>query len=313
MPLNIMARWSKMPNKPLMAGPTPQRHRSGPGNPPLLSRSRGTGARSNGSPFNQPDPGFAMLRSVASSGETLSFRAPERLELFPTPVTFWRWPDAADRHPEIIAAIRRRLYVAARCALADRHNWNSAPDVPQWPEPAVQSLVRWVASQTQAATLGWREGIGPGSFGAWRMSGWANVASPNAFGVRRHHASRNWHWTAYYAVDHPSVLTFEDRGFGIDLREAAIRRSRRVTLQPGQLAVFPAWLEHRVEPHAANGDRIALAFNLHNPALEQSRLWEHRPSWAWRWIPKLMRQLAAWRGRPDETPGALPPGTDILP
>jgi Putative 2OG-Fe(II) oxygenase len=252
-----------------------------------------------------------MLRSVASSGETLSFRAPERLELFPTPVTFWRWPEAADRHPEIIAAVRRRLYAAPRCAVADRHNWNSAPDVPQWPEPAVQALVGWVASQTQAATLGWRDGIGPGSFGPWRMNGWANVASPNAFGVCRHHATRNWHWTAFYAVDHPSVLTFEDRGFGIDLTEAANRRMRRVTLQPGQLVVFPAWLNHRVEPHAANGDRVALAFNLHNPALERSRLWEHRPSWAWRRIPGLMRRLAPWRGLPDETPGALPPGTDI--
>lgn len=253
-----------------------------------------------------------MLRSVASHGETLSFRAPDRLELFPTPVTFWRWPDAGARHQDIVAAVRQRLYGTPRSAGAGGQSWNNAPDVTQWSEPAVQALVRWVAECARAATLGWRDGIGPATLGPWRTSGWADVASPNSFAACRHHATHNWHWSAYHAVDHPSVLTFEDRGSGIDLAEAANRRSRRVTLQPGQLLIFPAWLSHRVEPHAAPGDRIALAFNLHNPALEQSRFWEHRPSWAWRRAPALMRRLAAWRGRPDETPGALPPGTDII-
>jgi uncharacterized protein (TIGR02466 family) len=33
----------------------------------------------------------------------------------------------------------------------------------------------------------------------------------------------------------------------------------------GQLLIFPAWLEHRVEPFTGDGERISIAFNAVNP------------------------------------------------
>jgi uncharacterized protein (TIGR02466 family) len=38
-----------------------------------------------------------------------------------------------------------------------------------------------------------------------------------------------------------------------------------VTPATGLLLIFPAWLEHRVEPFQAEGERISVAFNVTNP------------------------------------------------
>ena len=261
-----------------------------------------------------------MLRPIQSGGDLVSLPSFDRLELFPTPVMFWRWPEAGERKAEMLDAIRERQRRDPGIVRTNRNGWHSQTDLPGWPEPAVQALVRWVAACAQETSRGWREGIGPGEFGPWRMDGWANVNPPEGFNALHHHAQRNWHWSACYYLhlgeisssDRGGGLVFEERGMGLDLTAAANRRSRRVVPEEGQLIIFPAWLHHRVEPHTAGGDRISIAFNLHNPALERSRLWEHRPSWKWRLFPKLMRRVAAWRGTPDETPGALPPGADII-
>jgi uncharacterized protein (TIGR02466 family) len=33
--------------------------------------------------------------------------------------------------------------------------------------------------------------------------------------------------------------------------------------EPGKLVIFPAWLEHYVEPNLSNSERISIAFNIH--------------------------------------------------
>ncbi len=245
--------------------------------------------------------------------------SPDLLEIFPTPVLVFRWTEAERRKAEIVAAIRQRQRESRGIVRTNRNGWHSEIDLPAWPEPAVQALTRWTASCTQAASLNQCRAGEPVPFGAWRMNGWANVNPPGGYNELHHHASRNWHWSACYYVELGDIpadaaggaLIFEERGTGLIPAGSRSPRTCRFVPSEGQVVIFPSWLHHRVEPHLAGDDRISIAFNLHNAALERSRLWEHRPTWAWRTFPHLMRRVAAWRGKPDEGRNAVPPGTDI--
>jgi uncharacterized protein (TIGR02466 family) len=263
-----------------------------------------------------------MSLQVVSGVNQLSPPSCLRMELFPTPVFAWRWPEAERWKAEIVDAVRKRQRESAGIIRTNRNGWHSEIDLPAWPEPAIQALVRWVAGRAQETSLSWREGIEPAPFGPWRMNGWANINPPEGYNALHHHAQRNWHWSACYYLelgdisgptDVGGALVFEEHGMGLDLAGAAGRRSRRFVPAEGQVVIFPSWLYHKVEPHRSGGERISIAFNLRNAALEKSRLWEQRPTWQWRTFPGLMRRIAAWRGLPDGGWNAVPPGTDVTP
>jgi len=263
-----------------------------------------------------PNEGEPVIRSAHVAQPSIA----ERLDLFPVPVMTWHWPEAADRKAEIIGAIRQRRDGDPGMKRTNRDGWHSHNDLPQWPEPAIQELVRWVGSCTQAASLEWRDGIDVSDFGPWRMTGWANVNPAGGYNVAHDHSQRNWHWSACFYVELGDIsaenvggaLVFHERGTGLDIKSSEVRRSRRVVPKEGQLILFPSWLYHSVEPHSTEGERISIAFNLHNPALEKSRFWKYHPPLAWRIWPGLMARYAKWRGRPDRRLNAPPPGWDII-
>lgn len=246
--------------------------------------------------------------------------APKRLELFPVPVFSWRWQHAVDQKSELIQAIRQRQLSDPGMQKTNRNGWHSQKDLQQWPDPSIQALVHWVVSCTQATSVMWREGTDFHTFGPWRMNAWANVNPPGGYNAHHHHAHKNWHWSACYYVhldeitsaDLGGALVFEDRSTGLDRKSSESCRSHRIVPEEGQLIIFPSWLLHRVEPHRAAGDRISIAFNLHNPAIERSRLWQYRPPRLWRLFPHLMQKLAMWRGKPDLGLNAPPVGSDFI-
>jgi uncharacterized protein (TIGR02466 family) len=237
--------------------------------------------------------------------------------LFPIPVCVFRWPEAEKLKNQIVGAVRQRQ-VSPGLVRTNRNGWHSSTDLPSWPEPAVQALTRWTARCTEQATMSTYHGNRPVSFDAWRMNGWANVNPPGGYNRLHNHARRNWHWSACYYVelgDIPAAnaggaLVFVERATGL-VPTGAPPRTFRFVPQEGMLIIFPSWLHHEVEPHEAGSDRISIAFNLHNEAIEKSRLWEHRPTWMWRTFPRAMRQVASWRGTPDESQNAAPPGVNI--
>jgi|GEM_PF-5704930 len=243
-----------------------------------------------------------MLLQLVSEVPSAAPVSHARLELFPTSVFAWRWPSAALHKTAILDAVLRRR-------TGRRGVWESSPDLPAWPEPAVRALTRWVAERAQEASSSWHEGIEPAPFGPWRTGGWATIGQPGCGEALRHHATANWHWSAVYCLEaggSGGALIFEERGTGLGFAGAAVRRSRRVVPVEGQLLVFPAWLHHKVEPHLYGGERIWIGFNLHNAALEASRLWEPEPAGR---FARLVRRLV---GRRDPA-ARLPPGTDVLP
>ena len=61
----------------------------------------------------------------------------------------------------------------------------------------------------------------------------------------------------------PAVAMYETPG--VDLPWVGSGNGIPFTPAAGQLLIFPAWLEHRVERFDGSGDRISIAFNATNP------------------------------------------------
>ena len=57
-----------------------------------------------------------------------------------------------------------------------------------------------------------------------------------------------------YVTDHALRIEVEGSSMGIPFSPAT-----------GHVVIFPAWLEHRVEPYVGTGERISIAFNAVNP------------------------------------------------
>lgn len=247
-----------------------------------------------------------------------------RLELFPIPVFVWTWDQAERRKSELLEAIHRRRASDPGIVRTNRDGWHSQTDLPAWSEPGFPELVQWAAGcvEKSGLSLGEDPEAEHEPLGCWRANGWANVNPPGGHNISHTHAQRNWNWSACYYVHLPNIgrhevggaLVLEERGTGLQPPNVSgCSRSFRYIPAEGEIIIFPATLYHRVEPHSGPGDRVSIAFNFHNPALENARLWEHRPRIWWRKFPLLMKRVAALRGSQDWSAGASPQGYDVVP
>lgn len=245
-----------------------------------------------------------------------------QLNLFPAPLLVFCWDEAAYWRDEILDAVSKRRRSDKGMQRTNVGGWHSRRDLPGWPEPGVQALVRWAAAQATHATANWRQnGVQPAPT-RWRMDGWANVnPAGGAFNRAHDHSILKWNWSGCYYLSTGGngdgaaggAIVFEDRGAGLQTKSTAddARRSFRHVPTEGELLIWPSWLPHRVESHSQGSDRVSIAMNFHSPWLEKSRYWTHRPGFLWRKFPALMRPLARLRGSWDQSPSGMPPGFDI--
>jgi uncharacterized protein (TIGR02466 family) len=102
---------------------------------------------------------------------------------------------------------------------------------------------------------------------------WANVGFPGS--VHRPHSHPNNFLSGVYYVKAPEgghTIDFHDpRPQAAMIFPASSKlthfTAQKVTLsvRPGTLFYFPAWLQHSVQPNAAREERISIAFNLMFP------------------------------------------------
>ncbi len=111
----------------------------------------------------------------------------------------------------------------------------------------------------------------------FRLRGWINVNRPNDFNLLHSHPGCFLSATYYVKVP-PAIkggeIYFRDpRGPAVAMYETPdidlpwVGSGMGVPILPdtGHLLIFPAWLEHRVEPFEGEGERISIAFNASNP------------------------------------------------
>jgi uncharacterized protein (TIGR02466 family) len=111
----------------------------------------------------------------------------------------------------------------------------------------------------------------------FRLQGWINVNRAGDHNVL--HCHPGCFLSATYYVKTPEdmrggAIVFRDpRGPAVAMYETPeielpwVGSGMGIPISPatGHLLIFPAWLEHRVEPFEGTGERISIAFNAVNP------------------------------------------------
>lgn len=195
---------------------------------------------------------------------------------FPTQIYFFDFPDAEDFNKDLKRHIRRWRKDDAegivRSNMKKLGAWHSPVDMKLKPEYAefCQRVVD--IADNVYKDLGYRTNSFPVIDNMW-----ANI-SPH-YGFNRQHNHPESLWSGVYYVQAPKDcgrLFFRDprREAGIILPKfEGDQRTREnwaeVYYEPveGRIILFPAWLEHTVEPNLSElqgkaGERISIAFNL---------------------------------------------------
>jgi len=102
----------------------------------------------------------------------------------------------------------------------------------------------------------------------YTLEAWANVNDKDGFNMLHCHPGALMSGVFYLTVPEGSgVLSFRDPRLGTVLGPfhggEVPNSSHEKTLTPreGMLALFPNWLEHKVEPHGSDIPRVSIAIN----------------------------------------------------
>ena len=116
----------------------------------------------------------------------------------------------------------------------------------------------------------------------WSVTAWAAVITRHdTFRAHSHLRTENVVFSGVYYVDAGTAdgnapkggdIVFVDRArLPVRVRPALLEREYRIEPETGTMLLFPSWLLHRVDPYLAEGERIAIAFNLSHPAISVTR------------------------------------------
>lgn len=147
-----------------------------------------------------------------------------------------------------------------------------------WPEPCVQQL-REFCHAALSRTIAQLNGYSAEEVARIRIHShtWFHVTRRGGyFGLHNHPMAS---WSGVYCVADGGIGTHPDSGvlhfanplmlanMFMDPANSRLRmpyaplRGRSYQLQPGQLVLFPSWVNHEVLPFDGDGERITVAFN----------------------------------------------------
>jgi uncharacterized protein (TIGR02466 family) len=185
------------------------------------------------------------------------------LDLFPTRIWQALPPALTPKFPDWIATVEAMRAAAPEPAgRSNRCGWNSADDAvldrPEFAEldAAVKTLCRQVLGEMGLADL------------AFHLQSWINIHDRGGFNFLHMHEQSVLSGTFYLQVlEGSGGLVFRDprpHVLGSSLKGSGPNAHSDVTLRPqsGLIVLFPAWLEHFVEPHAGDTPRISIPFNV---------------------------------------------------
>jgi uncharacterized protein (TIGR02466 family) len=192
--------------------------------------------------------------------------------LFATPVANYLWPDSETLNRALADLLRGRERRAPGIARSNVGGWHSTTDLFDWEIPAVRELAtrieRYVSALFGSVALD-RQAAPP----AFRLEGWGNVLRRGQY--HSVHSHPNAFWSGVYYVngnpapdgDHPfsgKLELLDPRpGVGMNYVEGTNLYGRfLVNPSPGQMVVFPGWLQHQVHPYFGAGERLTIAFNV---------------------------------------------------
>jgi len=191
------------------------------------------------------------------------------LPLFVTPVVNYQWPDSNTLNTELRNYILGMEKSEASLSKSNVGGWHSSLDFLSRDAAPIQQLRERLWSFTHDLFQQFSQ---PGQKLDFRIEGWANILRQGQY--HSVHAHPNATWSGVYYVsgneeieDQPFSGRFElldpRPGASLNYADCSTLYNRfLLNPQPGQMFVFPSWLQHQVHPYFGAEERISIAFNV---------------------------------------------------
>jgi uncharacterized protein (TIGR02466 family) len=211
-----------------------------------------------------PEQGLVMIQNVIQIGDG-AFAA------FLTPLLILEIGNAGELNRGLLEAIHARRRQGPERSISNRGGWQSSSDLWNWEAPAIAGYRSIIASTVQKlAELGSVKTLG-GAELQFSVEAWANINGKGDYNIAHHHPGSQW--AMVYYVASPPADPNDRHGGRLELRDPRPRsyvgqnsfffgRDLLVDPVPGKLVVFPAFLDHFVNPSATDGERVSIAANV---------------------------------------------------
>jgi uncharacterized protein (TIGR02466 family) len=181
-------------------------------------------------------------------------------------------------HGPVTAALRAEILAMAEAdggvVVSNRGGWQSKADFRVGESDAVEAYRGWVdGCVRRMAALPTGETELSRVDVEYEAVAWANVNGAGAYNDAHIHANNDWAVVCYVDAggakepgwDRNGMIELHDpRALAqtSDLAAYGFARSFLLDPQPGQMLMFPAWMEHSVHPFYGAGTRISIACNI---------------------------------------------------
>lgn len=206
--------------------------------------------------------------------------APDVKNLFPTPLVVTRFADATAINTALRLSIEARAAATGSVAKSNKGGWQSNTDFLDWSGDAGRHLIDSALRLANELTV-YQDASGytPATID-WKINAWANINRAGNSNNVHTHPGAYWSGCYYVHIDRDSPNADTNGQFEVlDPRgpvpmmyapHLAMRIKGCLTAglsefhppQPGEMILFPSWLEHAVTPYTGPGTRISVAFNF---------------------------------------------------
>lgn len=196
--------------------------------------------------------------------------------LFPTPLIYAPLLEPEALNADLREIILGQAAMAPGVALSNDGGWQSADDFADWSGEPGRLLLDLARRLGDSVTGMMRDGRLEREAPEWKVNAWANINRAGNANRVHHHPGAYWsgvYWVSAVPETEGGLFEAHDpRGVQATLYAPQLRyalpgclsagSTDYITPKPGVIALFPAWLQHAVLPHASPEPRISVAFNL---------------------------------------------------
>jgi uncharacterized protein (TIGR02466 family) len=193
---------------------------------------------------------------------------------FNTPILIRRIEGWAETNAALSAQILAAEQHGGGVDISNRGGWHSTTDLWTWPGEAIAQYRRWVHQAITHMTAFCIDAADADMVAIeYQAQAWANVNRHGSYNAKHCHGF--FEWSVVYYVQTGQVEPGRPQNGCIELfdpRTMAANDKRRrfgfgstlvIDPVPGRLVVFPAWIDHWVQPFFGAGARISIAANIH--------------------------------------------------
>jgi uncharacterized protein (TIGR02466 family) len=195
------------------------------------------------------------------------------VSIFATPISNYRWPSSNDLNQALQEAIIQREEETSGIDRSNVGGWHSELDFFEWDLDCVRELRARIHAYVSELNRVFAKDPEDPVNRIFQLEGWGNLLRYGQYNSLHSHPNAFWSGV-YYVNGNPEPEEkhpFSGKLELVDPRPgAALSYSERTNLYgrflvnpvPGQMVIFPGWMQHQVHPYFGQGERITVAFNV---------------------------------------------------